>query len=401
MPRLFLFAIAALALPAPAQTVLTATNTHTSRLRIGSTVTATLTEPAFEGTVRVLPVRTTLQGHIVSLEPDHAKRVRGRWNLDFTPWSHAAVMFEKATLPDGSVVSLAADPAMGAPAAVTARAGGSIGHGNFVSRQFHAVVGTVRSTLEFFIAPGRGDRMRDLALHQLPWHPQWVNAGTVWQVRLAAPVAVANAEQVTAEEAEEVPVTLDMGLSSAMARAGDAVAATVQRPVHALGRIIPQGTKFLGRVTEAVPAGSLNRGGHLRFQFDHMRLPDGSEQRFGGEIASATTAGEDRVTIDREGGVTPAPEDRFVVPTVLLVLAASPLTPDPGDNDEFVKNAGASNGLGAVGFAVGVAVNNSSVAAGLGFYSAAVSTGYRWLAHGHDVAFRRDTRMEVRVTPAP
>jgi len=388
-----------LAASARAQTVLSVVSEKTVRLRVGQTVEATLTDPGYVGMRCVLPARARLVGRVVALEKDEKRRNRGRWNLDFTPWSRAVVQFDEARLPDGRSLTMSTEPATGAAAAVTVVAGTGKGQGNFVSRQVRAVASTAVSTVTFFTAKGRGDRVRDLVLHQLPWHPQWVNAGTAWQVRSSGSLT-GGAEVANLDETSDVPVSLDTALSSATARTGEAISATVQRPVRVRGKVWLQGTKLRGKVTEAHAAGALGRAGLLRFAFDTVQMADGSTERLDGQIQAARVAGAERVAIDEEGTVRPVTEDRFVVPAVLLVLAASPLTPDPGDNDEFVKNAGASNGLGVVGFAIGVGLNDSNVAAGLGFYSAAVSTGYRWLAHGNDVTFARDTRLVVHVQEA-
>jgi hypothetical protein len=62
--------------------------------------------------------------------------------------------------------------------------------------------------------------------------------------------------------------------------------------------------------------------------------------------------------------VKPQPEDKIIVPFLLLGLASAPLNQDPGDNNEFFKNAGASNSLGAAGFIAGITVNRAGVSAG-------------------------------------
>ena len=87
------------------------------------------------------------------------------------------------------------------------------------------------------------------------------------------------------------------------------------------------------------------------------------------------------------------PQDKIVVPFLLLGLAAAPLNPDPGDNDEFVKNGAASNSLGLPGFITGIAVNSMELSAGFGFYGASVSIYDRWIKRGADVNFPRNTRI--------
>ena len=48
-----------------------------------------------------------------------------------------------------------------------------------------------------------------------------------------------------------------------------------------------------------------------------------------------------------------------------------------------------------VGRVVGIVASSHNLSAGIGFYAAALSFYERWVARGHDVVFRKDTRIEV------
>ncbi len=89
------------------------------------------------------------------------------------------------------------------------------------------------------------------------------------------------------------------------------------------------------------------------------------------------------------------------MPFTLLVLAARPLDVDRGDGTSgaFGKDAVASNSLGVIGFIIGTAAGQRNIAAGFGYYGAAISIYERWIKRGREVNFPRDTRLVLQTTP--
>ena len=69
------------------------------------------------------------------------------------------------------------------------------------------------------------------------------------------------------------------------------------------------------------------------------------------------------------------------------------------DENQMLNHAVASNGFGIVGRVVGIVVSSRNVAAGIGFYGAALSFYDLWLARGHNVVFAKDTRIEITTMP--
>jgi hypothetical protein len=184
-------------------------------------------------------------------------------------------------------------------------------------------------------------------------------------------------------------------ISSATAQPGQSIHATVAAPVfnddHTLA--IPQGTILIGSVSQAQPGRSFGRTGTLRFAFHRVVLPTGAERRITSNLIGGDAASHLEVAVDSEGEVKPEAEDEIVVPLLELGLAAAPLDPDPGDNDEFIKNATASNSLGLSGFIAGIVANDARVSAGFGFYGASLSIYDRWIKRGTEVNFPRNSRV--------
>ena len=112
-------------------------------------------------------------------------------------------------------------------------------------------------------------------------------------------------------------------------------------------------------------------------------------------LAGATTDKRQDLSIDAEGTVTPKNKSSVIVPLALTLLAGRAL-----DEDNQTFHAGiASNGFGLVGRIVGTAAGCPQLAAGIGYYAAALSIYENWLAPGRDVVFPLDTRIEIETSP--
>jgi len=58
-----------------------------------------------------------------------------------------------------------------------------------------------------------------------------------------------------------------------------------------------------------------------------------------------------------------------------------------------------ANGFGLAGNLIALAGGSSSFAAGIGAYGTAIAIYRRWIAHGNDVSFARDTGIVLQATP--
>jgi hypothetical protein len=148
-------------------------------------------------------------------------------------------------------------------------------------------------------------------------------------------------------------------------------------------------------VTQATAARSLGRNGQLRFSFQQVQFPEGTNSNVESSLAGATTDKRQDLTIDAEGTVTPRNNSSVIAPLVLTLLAGRAL-----DEDNVTAHAAvASNSFGFIGRIVGTAVGSKELAAGIGYYAAALSVYENWLAPGRDVVFPLDTRIEIQTSP--
>jgi hypothetical protein len=383
-------------------------------MRVGQPIQARLIYPVYADNTLILPAKTIITGTVVALHSNHARRITARLRGDFTPFRTPVVSFTGIKLADGSLLPIAtANVTDGAPiyrlVAPPPRKGG------FIHQQWDNGLQILRERLLIITGPDKTDRLVQLLYTQLPYHPQRIEKNTAWTTETSQPIAIppqpidlaesqpANLLPNPKEDNTKtwiIQAYLGEGLSSATSRSGAKIRATVAEPIynsdHTLA--VPQGATIVGAVTQAKPARLFGRAGSLHFDFRQLILPTGVTQNVQASLTGADSAADQKLALDSEGQVKPKPQDKLLVPFALLVLAARPLDVDKGDN-QFGKDAVASNSLGLIGFIVGTGAGQRNLAAGIGYYGAAISIYERWIKRGHDVSFARDTRLVLQTTP--
>ena len=373
-----------------------------------------LVYPVYAGDVLALPAGTEVSGQVTGFKPNTPLRTDARLNGDFTPYSKPVVQFESATLPGGTAVSFSATPATDGAPLIHLAPRPARPRRAFIKQEIALVKDQLHDTLQAVTTPGRGDRLLQLLYHQLPYHPQRIEAGTSWVCELTSPLTIPAADLPSASPAAARPnpaakgteqklllhTYLNQKLTSVSARPGDSFSATVAQPVQwaERGTIVPEGAKLLGVVTRARPAKSFGRSGVLRFNFRQLELAGNNPQNVTAAITGADSSAADNLQLDPEGGVTHRPQSRIIVPLAMVFLASRPLS------DDWSPAGGAtvgSNGLGLVGRVVGIASTSRNLAAGIGFYGTAVSVYRRWIRHGSDISFGKDTRIDVEISLRP
>ncbi|MGA8088829.1 MAG: hypothetical protein WCA10_16225 [Terracidiphilus sp.] len=404
---------------APSQPVLakgTSLQVEISRnhpVKVGEPIEARLMHPIYAQGKLVVPQNTPLEGHVVALQADRKTRWHARLRGDFTPFHIVEVQFDKLDLPAGTVPIAAAPAANGAPV-LKLSAPGVSRRQSFIARHWAEAKANLHDRIAYFTAPGKGDRALQLLYHQLPYHPERIDAHTAWSFELTAPLDLP--ESALAETAATLPAppstasgsgktevwsvnaTLARDLTSASAKPGDSVEALVVEPVYNKDRqlVVPQGSKLVGKVSSARAARSFGRNGKLRFTFQQVRFPEGYRRQVEGALAGAATEKTQNLSLDAEGTITPRSQSSAIAPLLLTMLAGRALDED---GNLTAQTGVASNGFGLIGRIVGVAAGNRNLAASIGFYAAALSVYDNFLHSGRDVVFPRDTRIEIETTP--
>lgn len=393
----------------PAGTPLPITLREHVPMRVGAPIRAELMYPVYDHDKLVLPVGTVLMGTVVSLTPDRSRRVHARLRADFTPFHVPVVRFGSVVMSDGSAAQLSTGEARnGAP--VYRLVAPAPRNGGYVARQIGDVRQGIKDRIAVITGSEKGDRFKQFLYSQLPYHPERIAKDTSWTLETTAPlslsgVAGGSVSRADASEPDAPAKTwilqayLNDGISSATSKAGQVIRATVAEPiVDAQGKVVvPQGSVMTGAVTQARPARGFGRAGELRFSFRQMTFPGGEPQAV--QVAMTGADGASGMEMNSEGEVKPKPQDKLVVPLILIALAARPLDQDGGlTRHRLRKDALASNSLGTIGFIVGTAAQQVNVAAGIGFYGAAISIYERVLRKGKEVSFPKDTRVVLQTT---
>jgi hypothetical protein len=379
-------------------------------MKAGEALEGRLLYPVYIKNHIAIPAGSILRGTVIQLDPDRGRRIHARLRGDFTPFHIPVVRFDQLILPDGALEPIVSDSAKdGVPILRLSPARGQK-KGSLISRQIAAEKQRVKDAAAQITAPGRGDRLVQFIYRQLPYHPERIEAGTAWMVELAQPLNLrlmdSHAENRQKADPPGPPAGkewrlrayLQETISSANTKPGDTFEALVAEPVfnaeHAV--VVPQGSMLIGEITQTKPARSFGRQGKLRFRFRQLKLPTGFTQPVEGTLAGVDANKSANLQIDPEGGISPKPQNRVLLPLVLTVLAGRGLD---NDGSQAANGAVASNGFGIVGRIVGIAASSRNVAAGIGFYGAALAFYDGFLARGHNVVFVKNTRIEVTTTP--
>jgi hypothetical protein len=403
---------------------------------VGQPIEGTLVDPIYAYDRVVVPAGTTVLGHIASLEePSTFSKTRAMIAGDFTPRRHVVLEFDTLVL-DGSRVPIrtvvrteiphlkrteAPQPSETEPShsGVVGRAEqeakAKVKEGIATARQ------TGRDVLAEITQPGKSERLKNELVQRLPYHPQFIDAGTGYQAELLEPLDFgrAAASDPAPPETKPAPSSLLRArlvtmLDSSTTPRGTAIQAVVTEPVfsseHQL--IFPEGTILTGEVTFATPARSLHRNGQLRFLFESVQVPAAADSSpLLASLHSVHASGDDRVSIDEEGGATLTDsKTRFIAPTLAILALRANLNQhdhlDP-DGDGHVIHEGTPGALGVGGFigagVVGIPLSLMSRPVGIALSAiGAVRTTYsNVLGKGREVQFPAHTLIQLQLAPGP
>jgi hypothetical protein len=380
-------------------------------MKTGQPIEGRLLRPIYVHGTLVVPQNAPVLGTVISLAPDSAMRIHGRLHGDFTPFHIARVEFNQLMLSGHELAISASSATTGAPG-LQLVAAGVTSRRSLLSRYWTQAKGDLRDRIDYFVAPGLGDRALQALYHQLPYQPERIEANTMWSFDLSQPVALPSSPPVAQAptsppkvvngklEIWSIHALLTSNLTSATAKPGDVVKAVVVEPVfdQANNLVVPQDSMLVGRVTTAKAARSLGRNGKLRFTFQQVVFPQGSGPALPveGSLSGATAQSAKTLSLDAEGTVSPRHQASAIAPLLLTALAGRALD---DDSSLTVGATVASNGFGLVGRIAGIAAGSRNLAAGIGYYAAALSFYENFLHRGSDVVFNKDTWIEIETTP--
>jgi hypothetical protein len=375
--------------------------------KAGQPLHARLVQPVYAFDQLVLPAGTKVDGHIARIGRPSGKQLTfSILNADFSPPRPVEVMFDNIVLPDGRNLLLHAAIMPGSGQVIrliepSASTQSPARHG--LSAQLDAARQQWHQAMMEVKQPGKLHRAVRIGVAQLPIHPQYIDAGSLYFAELQQPLAFGQ-ELLNAKAIESIGTTPPPGsvvraslvtpLDSGTSKRGSAVQAMVTKPLFDRDRLIlPQGTQLNGSVLQVRPARRLKRNGQLRIAFHEMALPGGSPTRVDTTI-EGLQAGEG-AKLDAEGAARATnPKSRYVNTAISISLA---MVGSGGRRDvgEAGPTAGGAVAFRLVGLAVGLAVRSHTIGILMSAYGGSRSIYVNFFGRGRNISFPKDTTMEI------
>jgi hypothetical protein len=419
--------------------------------RVGQVVTGRVVEPVYAYDRIVIPVGTKVRGHVAGIDSGSTLlRARAYLGGNFSPPKHAVLQFDTLQLDDGSDRPIGTVAVSGVPNVKRQVAGGEKSEGkeavdtneetasavppagahsefrrlaNFAMSSARQQINDTLSSVKSIKQPRQMNRLKDTAIQQLPYHPQYLAQGTTYEAELTSSVVfgtVVPAERAPAGTGPApdsiLTARLATTLDSSKTPRGTQFEAILIKPVFSADHrvILPEGTKLTGEVTLATPARHLHRNGQLRFLFERVQVPEEASAPLLGALHAVEASADDRVVLDDEGGATLSnSKTRFIAPTLALLALHASIERDgheyaDPDGDGTMKTAGSGVGArgvgGFIGFGfLGAAMGSIARPVGIAFsvYGAVRTTYTNILGKGREVVFPANTPIEVRLAPGP
>ncbi|MGH9742182.1 MAG: hypothetical protein ACRD51_07490 [Candidatus Acidiferrum sp.] len=393
--------------------------------KVGQLVHGRVADPVYAFDKLVVPVGTVVTGRITRLDGVSAgKRTLDALDADFSPSRKIQLEFNELELSDGRHIPI--------HTSVTPGSGQVI---QFVTHSSSAKKKNIKTAasdkadqakqeakrqwddaMKQVHQPGKMHKIERYVIAQLPVHPQYIDAGTVYFAELEQPLDfgsepltpdIANSLNSPPPSGSSVHVRLMTPLSSATALKGQSVEAVLSRPLFEGNRLLlPQGSRLKGSVVQVRSARRLSRNGQLRIVFRELILPDGLEQKVETTLAGVQAGKGQDVKLDAEGGAEAnTPKTRYLSTgiSVMLALASAHTDEDaPAGNvggNTSNRVAGGAGGFKLVGLAMGAFVHSQPLGMAMGAYGASMSIYSHFIARGRDVVFPKNTAMEVAIGP--
>ena len=388
--------------------------------KIGQAISGHVVEPVYAFDKLVVPVGTTVTGRIIEIEDiSNGKRILSALDAEFTPAHKIDVEFTEFVLPDGKHLPIHTRVTPGSGQVIQFITAADTGQQEGVKdaaaektkeakeeakREWDSAIRQVKG-------PGKVHKIERYVVAQLPVHPQYLDAGTVYLAELQEPLDFGS-EPLTPQLAASlsspppdgsfVRARLVTPLSSATSQKDDKVEAMLTRPLFDGDcLILPQGAILRGSVVQVEPARYMSRNGQLRFVFHDLVMPNGLDQKVSTVLTGVQAGKTDHLKLDSEGGARAiSPKARYLQTGIALGLAAVSAAGD-GDADVINKSAGGANGFKLVGIAVGIAARSNPLGIAMGALGASRSVYIHFIARGRDVVFAENTVMQIGIGVRP
>ncbi|MGH9547539.1 MAG: hypothetical protein ACRD23_20200 [Terriglobales bacterium] len=394
--------------------------------KIGQPIHGKVIEPVYAFDKLVVPAGTEVNGKIAQIEPVTKKRrTISALNADFSPYQEVHIEFDELVLADGRHLPLQTSVARGSsgvlqfvPAGAEKKEGVKDAGKKLASRKVTEARQEVKRDWETvkkqLHEPAKMHRLERYGIAQLPYHPQYMDAGTSFNADLRQPLEFGteplrpdtlSAVGTQPPSGSVVHALLVTPLNSSRTKKGDSVDAVISRPLVVSNRLfLPEGSHIKGSVLESRPARRLGRNGQLRIVFHQLVPPSGIQQTVEASLEGVAVAKGEHLSLDSEGGAqVTTPRTRYLTTAISVALASSSMADH--DRDAGLHGAdgggagqGAANGASGfrfLGTIIGALAHSRVVSSGFGFYGAGMSVYSHFLARGRDVNYPKDMSMLI------
>lgn len=391
--------------------------------KVGQPITGRLVEPVYAFDQEVIPVGTEVLGRIIEIEGvSRKRRFLAALNMNFTPARKILVEFDEIILPDGKRLPMKTVVAPGSGRTLqlitTADKDKKRTAKDAATEKMKEGVREAKAkwdeAMKQVKEPGKMSRLARYAVAQLPVHPQYLDAGTVYFAELQEPLDFGRTTftpPLLATDEAPLPscnllahAQLLTPLSSATTTKDTPVEAILSQPLFAGDRLLfPQGSLLKGSVVLVQPARSFKRNGQLRIGFNELTLPGGLPREVTTSLEGVQGGEDENVKLDSEGGTQPAtPRKRYLFTGIAVGLAIASY--EDSDVEDGVSSSqggvreGMSGGAAAfkvVGMVAGALVRSQSFSLWMGMFGAGRSVYSNFLSRGREVTFPKGTAMEI------
>jgi hypothetical protein len=394
--------------------------------KVGQPVHGRVIEAVYAFDKLVVPAGSEVNGNVAQIDTiSKKKRTVAALNGDLSPYREVHIDFNELVLADGRHVPMQTSVSRGSGGVLQFVPAGtenndSVSHSgkSSASRKVHEAQQEFKrqweSAKKQLHQPAKVHRLERYGVAQLPYHPQYMDAGTSFDADLRQPLEFGT-EPLRPETLSAIGTPPPSGsvvhallvtpLNSSTTKKGDLVDAVISQPLVVSNRLfLPEGSHIKGSVLESRPARRLGRNGQLRIVFHQLVPPNGIQQAVEASLEGVAVAKGEHLSLDSEGGAqVTTPKTRYLATAISVALASSSIADH--DRDAGIRGAdggdvgkGAANGASGfrfLGTIVGALAHSRVVASGFGFYGAAMSVYSHFLARGRDVNYPKDMSMLV------
>jgi hypothetical protein len=360
----------------------------------GQPITAKLLEPVYAGEDLAIPAGSTIKGHVsaISTAPMR-KRARRVLNGDFTPPKVAHVTFDQLVLSDGTTMPIHSDSAVGL---------GCVANSRYLPKaQRPGMRQRLKGATAPLREPNKLQRLGQAVVTSLPYHPEYIDQGTVFDTALLSPVTLLVPVQpipASLQASDYLHLHLLTPINSRTSTAGTQIEAVVSQPYYQADHqlLYPVGTRFTGTVQKATSAGWMKKNGTIVFAFGAVQMPDGTTKDLHSTVAGIQAERSEGLDVGKEG------EIKATTSTLARLLApVSFVGPSRGVADMTTqKTAWSRAGEGRKGFGLvgaGAAQASAATAIGFGYFGAAKRLCDAFITKGSNVELPVHTPILVRL----